>query len=60
MLGKRRSLSHGKRRKKGMEAINEPGLGAFYMQIAWMKKLDNMKKAKKKLKTYPRSRFIWP
>jgi len=51
-----------KRRKKGMEAITEPGLGALYLRIPWMKKLDDMKKAQKKKKkiTYPRSQVKRP
>jgi len=36
-----------RRKGRGIEAIVEPGLGALYFRIPWMKKLDNMKKEKR-------------
>jgi hypothetical protein len=32
----------------GMEAITEPGVGALYVRGAWMKKLDDLGKRKRK------------
>lgn len=42
----RRTLKLRRRKGRGIEAIVEPGLGALYFRIPWMKKLDNMKKEK--------------
>jgi hypothetical protein len=43
----RRTLKLRRRKGRGIEAIVEPGLGALYFRIPWMKKLDNMKKEKR-------------
>jgi hypothetical protein len=37
-----------KHKAMGMEAIAEPGVGALYVRGAWMKKLDDMGKHKRK------------
>ncbi len=37
-----------KRKTIGIEAIVEPGVGALYPRAAWMKKLDDLGKEKKK------------
>ena len=50
-----RRMSKLRRRKgRGIEAIVEPGLGALYFRIPWMKKLDNMGKEKRKHKSRKR------
>jgi hypothetical protein len=50
-------LPQRKRKGKGIEAVAEPGLGALYLRIPWMKKLNDMKKPKlKKEKRFLRSR----
>jgi hypothetical protein len=46
-------MSRKKSRKKkhkavGVEAIAEPGVGALYVRGAWMKKLDDLGKRKRK------------
>jgi len=46
-------MSRKKSRKKkhkavGMEAIVEPGVGALYVRGAWIKKLDELGKRKRK------------
>jgi hypothetical protein len=46
-------MPHKKSRKKkhkavGVEAIVEPGVGALYVRGAWMKKLDDVGKRKRK------------
>jgi hypothetical protein len=44
-----RRKSEKKRRKAaGIEAIVEPGVGALYSRGAWMKKLDDLGKGKRK------------
>ncbi len=44
-----RRKSEKKRRKAtGIEAIVEPGVGAIYSRGAWMKKLDDLGKEKRK------------
>ena len=37
-----------KRKTVGVEAIVEPGVGALYVRSAWMKKLDELGKRKRK------------
>ena len=45
-----RKKSEKKKRRKaaGIEAIVEPGVGAIYSRGAWMKKLDDLGKGKRK------------
>ena len=45
----RKKLRKKKKRKKvGIEAIVEPGVGALYVRGAWMKKLSKLGKKKRK------------
>jgi len=37
-----------KRKKLGIEAIVEPGVGALYVRGTWMKKLNELGKQKRK------------
>jgi len=39
-----------KKRKKGIEAVVEPGVGALYVRGSWMKKLDELGKRNRKQK----------
>jgi len=45
-------MSHKRKKEKrkvvGIEAIVEPGVGAIYVRGAWMKKLDDLGKRKRK------------
>ena len=48
-MPRRRSEEKKKKRKAvGVEAIVEPGVGAIYSRGAWMKKLDDLGKGKRK------------
>jgi len=38
------------RKKVGIEAVVEPGVGALYIRSAWMKKLSDLDKRKRKQK----------
>jgi hypothetical protein len=49
-MSRRRSKKKRKRKASGMGAIVEPGVGAIYVRGAWMKKLDDLGKRKKKSK----------
>jgi hypothetical protein len=53
-----RKKSHKKRKHKGVGIgpIVEPGVGALYVRGAWMKKLDEMGKHKRKLMKKSRSK----
>jgi len=44
----RRKSEKERRKALGIEAIVEPGVGALYSRGAWMKKLDDLGKGKKK------------
>ena len=39
-----------KKKKVGIEAIVEPGVGALYVRGSWMRKLKNMGKKKRKIR----------
>ena len=43
----RRTLKRRRKKGRGIETIVEPGLGALYFRVPWMKKLDNMGKEKR-------------
>jgi len=47
---KKRKEKKEERRKVGIEAIVEPGVGALYIRGTWMKKLKDLDKKKTKLK----------
>jgi hypothetical protein len=53
-----RKKSRRKRNRKtaGLEGIVEPGVGALYVRGAWMKKLNEMGKDKRKLMKKSRSK----
>ena len=44
----RRRSKKKKRKAVGIETIVEPGVGAIYSRGAWMKKLDDLGKGKRK------------
>jgi hypothetical protein len=46
-MSRKKSLKK-KRKTVGVEAIVEPGVGALYVRGAWMKKLGEMGKRKRK------------
>jgi hypothetical protein len=50
-MSRRKLRKKGKRKATGIGAIVEPGVGAIYVRGAWMKKLDDLGKRKKKSKT---------
>jgi len=43
----RRTLKRRRRKGRGIESIVEPGFGALYFRMPWMKKLDDMEKEKR-------------
>lgn len=47
---KKRKARKEKRRRVGIGAIVEPGVGALYIRGTWMKKLKDLDKKKTKLK----------
>ncbi len=47
---KKRKERKEKRRRVGIEAIVEPGVGALYIRGTWMKKLKDLDKKRTKLK----------
>ena len=47
-MPRRRSEKKKRCKAVGIEAIVEPGVGAIYTRGAWMKKLDDMDKGKRK------------
>lgn len=47
-MSRRKSRKRRKRKATGIGAIVEPGVGAIYVRGAWMKKLDDLGKRKKK------------
>jgi len=49
-MSRRRPRKKRKRKSTGVGAIVEPGVGAIYVRGAWMKKLDDLGKRKKKSK----------
>jgi hypothetical protein len=44
----RKKSAKKKHKAMGMEAIAEPGVGALYVRGAWMKKLNDLGKRKRK------------
>ena len=50
-MSRRKLRKKGKRKATGIGAVVEPGVGAIYVRGAWMKKLDDLGKRKKKSKT---------
>ena len=49
-MSRRKSRKKRKRKATGVGAIVRPGVGAIYVRGAWMKKLDDLGKRKKKSK----------
>jgi hypothetical protein len=49
-MSRRKSRKKRKQEATGIGAIVEPGVGAIYVRGAWMKKLDDLGKRKKKSK----------
>jgi len=47
-MPRKRSLKESRHRTIGIEAIVEPGVGAVYARSAWMKKLNELGKKKRK------------
>jgi hypothetical protein len=47
-MPRRRSEKKKRRKAVGIEAIVEPGVEALYSRGAWMKKLDDVSKRKRK------------
>jgi len=48
MPRKRSRKKKEKRKKVGIEAVVEPGVGALYVRGTWMKKLNELGKRKRK------------
>lgn len=55
-MPRKKSRKKRKRKSVGLGAIVEPGVGALYVRGAWMKKLNEMGKHKRKLMKKSRSK----
>jgi hypothetical protein len=55
-MPREKSRKKRKRKSVGIGAIVEPGVGALYVRGAWMKKLNEMGKHKRKLMRKSRSK----
>jgi len=55
-MPRKRARKKRKRKAVGLGAIVEPGVGALYVRGAWMKKLDELGKHKRKLIKKSRSK----
>jgi len=55
-MPRKRAWKKRKRKAVGLGAIVEPGVGALYVRGAWMKKLDELGKHKRKLIKKSRSK----
>jgi len=55
-MPRKKSRKKRKRKSVGLGAIVEPGVGALYVRGAWMKKLNEMDKHKRKLMKKSRSK----
>ena len=55
-MPRKKPRKKGKRKAVGIEAVVEPGVSALYVRGAWMKKLDEMGKHKRKLIKKSRSK----
>jgi hypothetical protein len=47
-MPRKKSRNKKKRKAVGIEAVVEPGVGALYVRGAWMKKLKELGKGKRK------------
>lgn len=47
-MSRKRPRRKKKRRRTGLGAVVEPGVGALYVRGVWMKKLDELGKGKRK------------
>jgi hypothetical protein len=55
-MSRKKPRKKSKRKAVGIEAVAEPGVGALYVRSAWMKKLDEMGKRRRKLVKKSRSK----
>jgi hypothetical protein len=55
-MSRKKPRKKSKRKAVGIEAVVEPGVGALYVRGAWMKKLDEIGKRKRKLVKKSRSK----
>jgi len=55
-MPRKESRKRRKRKKAGLGTVVEPGVGALYVRGAWMKKLKELGKHKRKLMKKSRSK----